>query len=303
MINWFKNRLNRLNIKFHRYGIKHTVKFIIENAIIKRPKNKINYYLKRKKYPQNIIFITALPKSGSTWLSNMCAGLDGFDLFAPMKWNTYISKQWDDSRWDINSDTFREFNNKLAVIRGHTWGIPKNIKILEANNLKYIIGVRDPRDKLISEYWHSRNFPKHWAHDQAHQLSINEFITFKLESGEFERETLDWIRVWLKNRDLKKSIIIRYQDMLNDTKAELEKIFNFLGFTIEQNEINTIIKNNSFDKITGRKRGESNDTKFVRKGVSGEWKTIFNKEQKLFLKKIGEYVIKDLKYEPTLSNG
>jgi len=303
MIDWLKNRLFRLNVKYHRYGIKHTIKYLIKNAIIKRPVNQFNYYLKRNKYPQNIIFITALPKSGSTWLSNMCADLEGFDSFAPMKWNTYISKQWDDSRWDFDIDTFKEFKNKLAVIRGHTWAIDKNIEILQATNLKYIIGVRDPRDKLISEYWHSRNFPGHWAHNQAHEQSIEKFITYKLESGEFDKETLNWIRSWLKNRNIEKSIIVRYQDMLDNTNAELEKIFNFLGFKIEQSKIKNIIEKNRFDKITGRKRGESDNTKFIRKGIAGEWKTVFNEEQKLLFHNIGEDVIIDLRYEPTLNDG
>lgn len=300
MIRLLKNRLQRLKVNFRRFGLINTVKYLVQNAIIKRPVNQINYFLKRKKYPQNIIFITSLPKSGSTWLSNMCSGLDGFDLFAPVKWNIYITEEWDDSRWDLETDIFKEFRNKLAVIRGHTWAIPKNLNVLTQSNLKYIIGVRDPRDKLISEYWHSRNFPRHWAHKQAHEQSIEEFISYKLESGEFEKETLNWIRNWLENRDLKKSIVIRYEDMLNNPNTVLEKIFNFLGFKIEQKKIENIIEINSFDKITGRKRGENNDTKFVRKGVSGEWKTIFSKEQKLLFSKIGEDVIENLGYQSTL---
>lgn len=300
MIRLLKNRLQRLKVNFRRFGLINTVKYLVQNAIIKRPVNQINYFLKRKKYPQNIIFITSLPKSGSTWLSNMCSGLDGFDLFAPVKWNIYITEEWDDSRWDLETDIFKEFRNKLAVIRGHTWAIPKNLTVLTQSNLKYIIGVRDPRDKLISEYWHSRNFPRHWAHKQAHEQSIEEFISYKLESGEFEKETLNWIRNWLENRDLTKSIIIRYEDMLNNPNTVLEKIFNFLGFKIEQKKIENIIEINSFDKITGRKRGENNDTKFVRKGVSGEWKTIFSKEQKLLFSKIGEDVIENLGYQSTL---
>lgn len=300
MIRLLKNRLQRLKVNFRRFGLINTVKYLVQNAIIKRPVNQINYFLKRKKYPQNIIFITSLPKSGSTWLSNMCSGLDGFDLFAPVKWNIYITEEWDDSRWDLETDIFKEFRNKLAVIRGHTWAIPKNLNVLTQSNLKYIIGVRDPRDKLISEYWHSRNFPRHWAHKQAHEQSIEEFISYKLESGEFEKETLNWIRNWLENRDLTKSIVIRYEDMLNNPNTVLEKIFNFLGFKIEQKKIENIIEINSFDKITGRKRGENNDTKFVRKGVSGEWKTIFSKEQKLLFSKIGEDVIENLGYQSTL---
>ncbi len=300
MIWRIKNRAKRVQVNFQRFGLINTIKYLVQNAIVKRPLNQINYYKKRKKYPQNIIFITSLPKSGSTWLSNMCSGLDGFDLFAPIKWNTYIAKEWDDSRWDLETDIFMEFRNKLAVIRGHTWAIPKNLNVLKNSNLKYLIGVRDPRDKLISEYWHSRNFPKHWAHEQAHEQSVEEFISYKLESGEFEKETLNWIKNWLKNRDNKKSIIIRYENMLINPNTVLEKIFNFLGFNIEQEKIKQIIEKNSFDKITGRKSGENDNTKFIRKGISGEWRTIFSKEQKSLFNRIGEDIIKNLGYQSTL---
>lgn len=300
MIQQIKNRLQRIKVNFNRFGLVNTVKYLFENVIVKRPINHINYYLKRNNYSQNIIFITSLPKSGSTWLSNMCSGLDGFDLFAPVKWNTYIAKEWDDSRWDLETDIFEEFRKKLVVVRGHTWATPKNLNVLTQSNLKYIIGVRDPRDKLISEYWHSRNFPGHWAHEQAHEQSIAEFISYKLDSGEFEEETINWIRNWLKNRDITKSIIIRYEDMLIDPKTVLENTFNFLDFNIERKKIESIIEINSFSKVTGRKRGKSDDTKFVRKGISGEWEIIFNKEQKLLFSKIGEDVIKKLGYNPTL---
>ena len=300
MIRRLKNRLKRISVNYRRFGLKNTIKYLFENAIIKRPKNKINFYLKRKRYPQNIIFIASLPKSGSTWLSNMFSDLDGFDLFAPTMWNTYISKKWDDSRWDLDIDIFKEFQNKLAVIRGHTWALPNNIDVLDKSNLKYIIGVRDPRDKLISEYWHSRNFRGHWAYKQTNGQSIEEFISNKLESGELEKETLEWIRNWLKNRNSKKSIVIRYEDILIDTNSVLEKIFSFLGFKIGQGKIRKIIEKNSFHKITGRKRGKSDDTKFIRKGVSGEWKTIFSEEQKFLFSKIGEDVIANLEYQPTL---
>ena len=300
MIKRIKNRLQRVKVNYRRFGLLNTIEYLVKNVIVKRPVNQINYYLKRKNYPQNIIFITSLPKSGSTWLSNMCSELDGFDLFAPSKWNTYISKEWDDSRWDLDIDIFKEFRNKLAVIRGHTWALPKNVDLLVKSDIKYIIGVRDPRDKLISEYWHSRNFPGHWAHDRVHEQSINEFIYYKLESGEFQTESLEWIRNWLIKRDPKKSIIIRYEDILNNPKKVLEKIFYFLEFRIGQKKIENIIEKNSFDKITDRKRGESDDNKFVRKGISGEWKTIFNQEQKSLFSELGEDIIDKLGYQQTL---
>jgi len=103
MVQLLRNRLQRIKVNYRRFGLINTVKYLIQNVIVKRPVNQIKFYWKKKNYSQNIIFITSLPKSGSTWLSNMCAGLEGFDLFAPSKWNTYISEKWDDSRWDSHS--------------------------------------------------------------------------------------------------------------------------------------------------------------------------------------------------------
>ncbi len=47
----------------------------------------INYFLKRHKYSQNLIFITGLGKSGSTWTCNLLSSLDGFNRFIPFEWN------------------------------------------------------------------------------------------------------------------------------------------------------------------------------------------------------------------------
>lgn len=297
-----KKRLERVAVNYKRFGLSNTLKYFIYNGFIKRPLNKINYFTKKNKYPQNIIFITSLPKSGSTWLSNMCAEINGFNLFAPRNWNTYIAKQWDDSRWDLTENTFSEFVTHLAVIRGHTWANPKNLDVLHKSKLKYIIGIRDPRDKLISEYYHSCNFPGHWAYDDAHKKTLDEFITYKLKSGEFEKESIEWVRKWINRRDKNNSIIIRYEDLLNDPENAINKIFSFLGFKINENQIRTMIEKHSFKKISGRKRGESDDTKFVRKGIAGEWVSVFSHEQKKEYSKIGEDVIRKLGYEQTIKN-
>lgn len=300
MISKITNRLKRIAVNYKRFGMTHTIKYVFYNGFAKRIVNRFNYATKGNKYSQNILFITSLPKSGSTWLSTMCAEVDGFDLFAPSSWNTYIAKEWDDTRWDLTENIFTEFNHSLAVVRGHTWAIPENINVLKNSKLKYIIGVRDPRDKLISEYYHSRNFPGHWAHTEAKKSTLSEFITIKLKSGEFEKETIEWIRMWLKNRDRKNSIIIKYEDMLNNTADVLIKIFQFLEFKLDRKTIDQIIEKHSFKNVTGRDRGKSDDTKFVRKGVSGEWKSSYSEEQKKLFSEMGEDVITNLGYEPTI---
>lgn len=90
--------------------------------------------------------------------------------------------------------------------------------------------------------------------------------------------------------------------MLKNPNTVLEKLFYFGVFNIGQNKIDNIIEKNSFSKIRGRECGVNDDTKYVRKGIFSEWKTIFFKEQKLLFNKFGEDVVTKLGYQSTLSN-
>ncbi len=300
MVKTLKYWIQRSITHYKRKGLLDTVNYLLINGPYKRIKNYSNYFLKNKKYPQNVIFLASLPKSGSTWVANMFNGLDGFDQFAPLKWNTSIQKEWEDTRWDLYDGFFDEFDKKLAVIRGHTWPHLYNIEILQKSGLKYFITVRDPRDKLISEYWHSRNYPKQWKRELTEHKNISEYITYVFESGDFEKQTIDWIRAWLDFSENKKICLIKYEDLLTDTYLTMKKALLFLGFECDDIKLKNIIDENKFVKVTGREKGIEDSTSFVRKGVAGEWKEIFTEKQKRMFCDIGEDVIRRMGYQPTL---
>lgn len=75
----------------------------------------------------------------------------------------------------------------------------------------------------------------------------------------------------------------------------------FLGFDCSEEGIDRIIAANSFEKVSGRKRGMEDRQQFLRKGVRGEWEEVFSEEQKAKFTQVGEDVIKALAYEPTLA--
>ena len=284
---------------FYEEGALRTLNKIVVNRLYKHSKSYLNYLIKHKKYSQNVIFISGLPKSGTTWIGNLFASLDGFDRFIPSKWNLHRPEKWGKYS-DLYPGFFDEFKNRLAVIKGHTWGSPYNVQILKDSGLKYIITVRDPRDKIISHYWYVQSRKNHWDHPLVLENPLSEFISYKLCSGEFEKESIDWLRVWLANRDKEKSIIVRYEDMISDTYVEMNKILDFLGINCRKSEVNSIIDLNSFKKISGRNLGEEDNKSFLRKGVYGEWKTIFNENQKKIFSNLGEDIIKSLGYEQTI---
>ncbi len=290
----------KVGYNIHHFGYSKTLRRIFER--LTRP--IYSYYLiKRKRYPQNIIFIVAFRKSGSSWLKSMLASLPGFYNMPVWKWRgRIIQNNWIIARdiHDLSPDLFASYNNRLIVDRRHTWAKSGNIEILRKSELKYIITVRDPRDQIISWYWHARRSVDCWDHKSALEKSLSEYITMKLESGEYEREFIDWLRGWLDNRDLEKSLLVRYEDLLEDPFAELKKILAFLGIEYDLERLQNIIDDYAFENVSKRKRGQEDVSQFMRKGIKGEWQHIFTASQNETMVAIGEDVMKKLGYDHTI---
>ena len=280
-------------------GIYKTFIICLQAVFFKPVKANYFYHKYSHKYLYNLIFITGLAKSGSTWFADMICELEGYQQYVPIYWDIKKLMQNRDDYMNIYPGIGKEFRKKLAVVKGHTWGYEENIVSLQKEGIsKYFITVRDPRDSLISEYWYVRKQKYHPDYLSAKTMDLGEYIEYKINSGEFLKQRLNWIKMWIENRDSNNSQIIRYEDLLHDTYNELEKAFSFIGIHVEKSEIERIINKYSFSTITGRTRGQEDTKSFVRKGVVGEWETVFtqkqlNKIKKIWpgnLRKIGYYI-------------
>ncbi len=142
-----------------------------------------------------------------------------------------------------------------------------------------------------------KNHIEHSDYQIASEKLLSDYITYKLVSGEYERQVIKWLRMWIDNRDKNKSIIIRYEDLLNDTYKELQNILYLLDINYPEQDIRKIITKHDFERVSSRKPGNEDTKSFFRKGISNEWKKVFNHQQKLLFSKIGEDIITKLGYE------
>jgi hypothetical protein len=276
------------------------VKYLLKNGPHKRVINRYHYHTQGKRYPQNIVFIAGLAKGGSTWLYHLFGSLEGFATFAPARWTAAAGRSYTFHDWDLYPNLFREFRHHLAVIRGHTLASPENLRLLKENRLKVIVSMRDPRDVTISGYWYFKRSRFHPLFAEMQEMSLGDYISFMLDSGNLNRAILSWMRAWLEVGNKEWIHLIRYEDLLQDTGGELARALEFLEFPTGIREIERLVEKNRFERIAGRKRGQEDVTGFLRKGVAGEWNVIFSPEQKKQFAEIGEDVIQRLKYEPTL---
>ena len=91
-----------------------------------------------------------------------------------------------------------------------------------------------------------------------------------------------------------------YEDHLSKPHEALRELFAFLEADISPEVIEEVIEANSFEKRSGRQRGEELSGSFLRKGIHGDWKGVFtDRDKRVFKEEAGELLI-ELGYEKNM---
>lgn len=73
---------------------------------------------------------------------------------------------------------------------------------------------------------------------------------------------------------------VRYEDLIERPEEEAARLLEFLGASADEQTVEQCVGSTSFEKLSeGRKRGEEGAS-FYRKGVAGDWKNVFTKENR-----------------------
>ncbi len=223
----------------------------------------------KDRYPQTTLFFAGFAKSGSTWLERMLCDALGFVSFFPARWPLGADHR---HQHDLYPGIFSPYQHKLAIIKGHTWAWPENIDCLHREYQgRYLLGVRDPRDAVISAYWYIRRHPDHWDYARVQGMDLQAYIATKVADGSFFDEFTEWMQLWLERRRPQRCVLARYEDLIANTPAELSRIIQELGFPCTQEQVASTTDRYRFEAKSGRRQGEENTAAFLRKGVAGEW--------------------------------
>lgn len=242
-------------------------------------------------YPQKVLFIAGLPKSGTTWLKKMITSYPGFHELLIPDVTPYELATGGSHDYDLPPDMFSRFENMLVVTKMHVHGSHHNVEVLRSAGVKYVVLYRDLRDVAVSHYFYVRKTPLHPEYPLYSKLSLAEGL------ATFAERTLlafaDWVRSWHENRDPEMSIEIRYEQMLSDTVGVMTRIAEHFQLDSSPETINKIVGAHSFQRLSGgRNRGEMDSGSFFRKGVAGDWENHFTPELKETYKKlIGDFLI------------
>ncbi len=165
--------------------------------------------------------------------------------------------------------------------------------------------IRDPRDLIISGYFYHLWCDEKWVKKKSHEykgLNYQEALnSISQEEGiAMEIGRVKWVVKRMVSWDYSNPHIleVRLEELAVDEQDVFRRIFEKYEFNREQIEIGmSIVEKLSFEKRTGRKKGEEDRKSHLRKGVAGDWKNHFTEEHKKLFKVMYPGVLAQLGYE------
>ena len=271
--------------------------------------------LKKRRKWQADYFLLSYPKCGRTWLTLQIgrAIQQHFNLSVEnlLKLGTLSDACPDVPAIRITHDRapHRKRPDELPALRKDFAG------------RKVIFMVRDPRDVIVSYYFHKtkrEKVKKFWFFQKKRKQTrspftgtLSEFLTTDI--GGFDT-LLRYYNVWAASQDLTSDfLLVRYEDMHEDPERELRRVLDFIKLqAVTDDEVRDAVEFAAFDNMrkmeaaegTGPyklKPGNRNDAESfkVRKGkVGGYAEYLSDEDVELLNRKMAETLSDFYGYEP-----
>ena len=210
------------------------------------------------------IFVASYPRAGSTWLR--------FLLYELLTGQT---------------TSFEAVNKGIPNIGRHLAAprlLDKDTRLIQTHEpyrRDYGVAVylvRDVRDVVISEFY----FQQLWQlFDGTFQDFLNAFLEGKVNRyGSWVNHTNRWLDAKEARSD--DILVIRFDELRQDTHATVAKITSFIGTKANDSQIDQALANNTTAKMREKEKSinfASDNLNFVRKGKVGGWQEFLTEEQ------------------------
>ena len=276
-----------------------------------------------------IVWLASYPKSGNTFLRSLLASYifskDGnfnFELLKNIK--QYPAKSLfkhlgvdtdnDEEMYKNYINTQKIFNKKNSIRFLKTHSCFMNTKTFQFtdrhNTLGVIYIVRDPRN-IVSSYSHHFQKTPHESFEclLSHQVLPKDarHCTTYLGSWKFHYNS------WKVFRRFNKYLLVRYEDLINDTEKTFLNILKFIAhlgrvkFTYDKEKFENSIKSTEFENLQTMEAKESfteakedkktgKKIRFFNMGIKNDWKKILDEKIKNKLEKELGDEMKELNY-------
>jgi hypothetical protein len=89
---------------------------------------------------------------------------------------------------------------------------------------------------------------------------------------------------------------IKYEDLLLRPEEIMQPAFELLGAESDQQVVSRCVQVNSFERAAGRAKGSEHSESFFRKGVAGDWRTVFTERDSEVYEQIAGQTLVEMGY-------
>ncbi|OIO41874.1 hypothetical protein AUJ63_04970 [Candidatus Pacearchaeota archaeon CG1_02_35_32] len=259
--------------------IEETIEKLKGQSLIKRYNEAHRFLSKKDKTKKKRLVFASYPKCGRTWVTM---------ILGRIIQTMYGFGESDILSLEKMSSEIRELP-EIRVVHEDNPHLKDNKK-LSRDKIKYskdsvIFLVRDPRDVIVSFYFHEHNRKKRYPG------TISDFLFRK--KGGFD-SMIDYFNIWIKNKEVVSSfLLVKYEDVMKDTFQEVKKILKFIGLSgASSSEIEDAINFSSFSNMQRMEKEDrfglnrlspgdvkDLDTYKTRRGIIGGYKDYLAKKE------------------------
>lgn len=211
--------------------------------------------------------------------------------------------------WDHPSYKFRVFKAHEAPIDSEFGG---RISVLPLKKtIKYLAMYRNLPDILASFYpfvnSHNPKFIELWGGFPPKFFSKSQMLMMLFQGpNPVGLEWLLYLKLWWKNRNESNVLLLHYNDCINDLDSITRKLIKFYEVDLSEKQIKSIVEKASFKSMKAMTNSFSyvlwgahpeltamQHGKQIRRGVTGESKSFFNKEELEYINKIVDDYFQD----------
>jgi hypothetical protein len=239
------------------------------------------------------VFLVSYSKSGNTWARFLVANL------------VYPHQSVDFANInELTPDPEALSKRHLArvprprIIKSHQYFDPRYRHVV------YI--VRDPRDVALSEY-HFRRKRRVLSDAAPIEEFVNRFVTGEITPyGSWGENVASWIYTRRGNPGF---LLLRYEDMLENTLAELEKIAAFLKIDAVRDRLVEAVTRSSAQKMRELEKSQAHlwsttkqtrsDMPFVRVAKAGSWRSELPRQCVAQIERAWGEIMRELNYPLT----
>ncbi|EPQ17504.1 Sulfotransferase 1A1 [Myotis brandtii] len=150
--------------------------------------------------------------------------------------------------------------------------------------IKVIYVARNAKDVAVS-YYHFYRMAKVYPEPGTWDSFLEKFMAGEVSYGSWYQH----VREWWELRHTHPVLYLFYEDMQENPKREIRKILEFVGRTLSEETVDHIVWHTSFKEMKKNPMAnystlpveimDHNISAFMRKGITGDWKTMFTVAQ------------------------